>query len=73
MTYAYRAKKAEAKQHMLAGGKILVSEYGHEVSRPVTPLTTTHQGGLAEWNALEATVRECRNRYPNQRYYIVKE
>jgi hypothetical protein len=69
--YARRAKQNEAKRHFLAGGSVLVSEYGHELTRPVTSGTTTHSGGIAEWEALVAGVRTWRNRYPNQRFYIV--
>lgn len=72
MTIAHRVKFHEARRHFLAGGTLLVSEHGHERSRPVTDLTTTHAGGQAEWDALVADVREWRNRYPNQRFYIIK-
>jgi hypothetical protein len=68
---AKRAKQTEAKRHFLAGGSVLVSEHGHELTCLVTSGTTTHHGGRAEWDALVSDVRTWKNRYPNQRFYIV--
>jgi hypothetical protein len=68
---AKRAKQNEAKRHFLAGGSVLVSEHGHELTSAVTSTTTTHSGGIAEWETLVSDVRTWRNRYPNQRFYIV--
>lgn len=68
---ARRAKFHEARRHFLAGGTVLVHENGYERTRVVTTITTTHSGGQAEWDALVADVREWRNRYPRQRFYIV--
>jgi len=68
---AQRVKFHEARRHFLAGGEVLVSEYGHERTRPVGGLTTTHKGGQDEWDALVEQVRMWRGRYPNQRFYVV--
>ena len=50
---------------------MLVSEYGHEPTQTVTAITTTHDRTRTTWDALAADVKEWRNRYPNQRFYIV--
>jgi hypothetical protein len=68
---ATRATMHEAKRHFEAGGAVLVSEYGHEPTQTVTPITTTHDRTSTTWDALAADVKEWRNRYPNQRFYIV--
>ena len=68
---ATRATTHEAKRHFEAGGAVLVSEYGHEPTQTVHPDTTTHDRTRTTWDALAAMVKEWRNRYPNQRFYIV--
>jgi hypothetical protein len=68
---ARRVTKPEAKRHFLAGGTVLVSEYDAGPTCPVTPLSTVHRGGAAEWAELEEAVTMWRNRYPNQRFYTV--
>lgn len=68
---ARRVTMAEAKRHFDAGGDVLVSEYGHEPVRPVSPLSTVHNKDTRGWAQLRHEVDEWRNRYPNQRYYIV--
>lgn len=68
---ATRATMHEAKRHFEAGGAVLVSEYGHEPTQTVTASTTTHDRTSTTWDALAADVKEWRNRYPNQRFYIV--
>ena len=60
----------EAKRHFEAGGAVLVSEYGHEPTQTVHP-NSTHDRTRTTWDALAADVKEWRNRYPNQRFYIV--
>ena len=68
---ATRATMHEAKRHFEAGGAVLVSEHGHEPTQTVTAITTTHDRTRTTWDALAADVKEWRNRYPNQRFYIV--
>lgn len=68
---ATRVTMHEAKRHFEAGGAVLVSEYGHEPTQTVTAITTTHDRTRTTWDALAADVKEWRNRYPNQRFYIV--
>ena len=68
---ATRCTMHEAKRHFEAGGAVLVSEYGHEPTQTVTAITTTHDRTRTTWDALAADVKEWRNRYPNQRFYIV--
>lgn len=63
----------EARQHFEAGGAVLVSEYGHETERAVGPMTVVHTRASITWSALVASVRMWRNRYPNQRFYIVRD
>ena len=69
---ARRVKFHEARRHFEAGGRVLVSEYGHEPFAVVTEMTTTHSRETTTWEALAATVREWRGRYPNQRFYVVE-
>lgn len=68
---AKRVTMHEAKRHFEAGGAVLVSEYGHEPTQTVRPDSTTHDRTRTTWDALAADVKEWRNRYPNQRFYIV--
>lgn len=70
-TIARRAKFHDARRHFAQGGAVLVSEYGHELSRPVRASTTVHTNATTTWDALANEVREWRNRYPNQRFYVV--
>ena len=67
---ATRVTMHEAKRHFEAGGAVLVSEYGHEPTQTVHP-NSTHDRTRTTWDALAADVKEWRNRYPNQRFYIV--
>lgn len=69
--YAERVTIHQARRHFAAGGEVLVSEYGHEATRPVSRDTTTHSSASTTWEQLVTTVREWRGRYPNQRFYIV--
>lgn len=68
---ATRATMHEAKRHFEAGGAVLVSEHGHEPTQTVTAITTTHDRTRTTWDALAAMVKEWRNRYPNQRFYVI--
>lgn len=70
-TFARRVEYHEARRHFQAGGRVLVSEYGHDLTQPVTPTTTVHSNTTTTWDELAATVAKWRNRYPNQRYYII--
>ncbi len=68
---ARRVHQNEAKRHFNAGGSVLVSEHGHEVTQAVTPATTTHSVMSTTWAELVANVRMWDGRYPNQRFYVV--
>ncbi len=68
---ARKVHQNEAKRHFAAGGTVLVSEYGHEATRPVTSSTTTHNSSSTTWSELVENVRMWRGRYPNQRFYII--
>lgn len=68
---ARRVKFHDARRAFEDGGEILVSEYGHEETRSVHSLTTTHTRATTTWNELVEGVRMWRGRYPNQRFYIV--
>ena len=69
---ARRVKFHEARRHFEAGGRVLVSEYGHEPFHVVTEMTTAHSRETTTWEALAATVREWRCRYPGQRFYVIE-
>ncbi len=71
LVVANRTTAAAARAHFEAGGKVIVGERGHELVYVVGPTTTTHDKTTCTWEWLEQTVAEWRNRYPNQRYYIV--
>jgi hypothetical protein len=71
MVTAKRVTKHEARRHFESGGRVLVSEYGHEPEIAVHKLTVTHSRETAEWDDLVEMVEMWRARYPNQRYYIV--
>ncbi len=70
--HADRVTFHDARRHFEAGGEVLVSEYGHEVSRSVSTDTTTHTRDTTTWEQLAEQVRMWRGRYPNQRFYIVR-
>lgn len=72
MSDADRVTYWEAKKHFEAGGKVVVSEYGALSRLPVGKLTVYHTKETIAWEELHAQVRMWRNRYPNQRYYIIK-
>jgi hypothetical protein len=72
-TMARRVKFHDARRHFAAGGRVMVSEYGSEPFVLVTPSSTTHSSESTTWDELADTVRMWRNRYPNQRFYIVEE
>lgn len=69
--YATRVKQHEAKRHFDAGGSVLVSEWGSEPTQLVSVGSTTHNNQTTTWSSLVEDVRMWRNRYPNQRFYIV--
>lgn len=68
---ARRVTMHEAKRAFEAGAEVLVSEHGHEAHRFVGRQTTTHHRDRSNWSELVASVRMWRNRYPNQRFYVV--
>jgi hypothetical protein len=69
---ATRVHQREAHSAFLAGAQILISEHGHEASRPVTSSTVTHSRESIAWGELVEMVTMWRNRYPNQRFYVVQ-
>lgn len=69
---ARRVTIHEAKRHFDMGGKVLVSERGHKETLPVTANTTTHSSATTTWASLCADVKMWRNRYPDQRFYVVE-
>lgn len=70
-TIAHRVKRHEAKRHFDDGGSVLVSERGHELTVSVSASITTHDSSTITWNELTTSVKMWRNRYPNQRFYII--
>jgi hypothetical protein len=70
---AHRVKFHDARRAFAAGSRVLVSEYGDELSRPVYPHTSTHSRDTTTWDALVAQVAEWRHRYPRQRFYVITE
>ena len=72
-TYAHRVHQSRARTHFAKGGSVLVSEYGHETMKPVHASTTVHNINTTSWDALVTDVRMWRNRYPNQRFYVITE
>ena len=58
-----------ARAHFNAGGRVAVSDRGHEASFRVGPLTGTHTATTTTWDALVAAVRSYGD--PRQRYYTV--
>lgn len=69
---ARRVKFHDARRTFSNGGEVLVSEHGHEAERGVYRDTTTHTRETTTWQELVDGVNMWRNRYPNQRYYIVE-
>lgn len=69
---AVRVTMHEARRAFDAGREILVSEFGNERMTRVTRLTMTHTRESTTFEALRAQVNLFRNRYPNQRYYVVR-
>lgn len=70
-TIARRVRQHEAKRHFDAGGSVLISEYGHELTCSVYPDSTTHNNKMTTWAELAEVVTMWRNRYPDQRFYII--
>lgn len=68
---ATRVTQDQARQHFMRGGKVLVSERGHELATVVTSDTTTHSRDTIDWDYLVHTVRAWSSRYPNQRFYVI--
>ena len=72
LTLADRTTVAEARRNFAAGGGVLVSEHGHEPRQVVYLDTTFHTRETTTWEALCSDVRQWRNRYPNQRFYVLR-
>lgn len=68
---ARRVTMYEAKDHFDAGGDVVVHDRGHELTYPVTATTPVHNARSTTWKELREQVTQWKNRYPNQRYYIV--
>lgn len=69
---AFKATRNEARNHFEAGGVVLVSERAYSDTVEVTKFTTTHSRENTTWEQLDGLVEMWRNRYPGQRYFIVK-
>lgn len=69
---ARRVTIHEARRHFDKGGSVLVSERGHKETQPVTANTATHNNVTTTWANLCADVKMWRNRYPDQRFYVVE-
>jgi hypothetical protein len=72
LSTADRVTQHEAKRHFEAGGTVLVSERGHELTYPIYFDTTFHTRETTSWDRLLELVQEFRGRYPNQRFYVVR-
>ena len=70
---AYLAKWHEAKRHFADGEMVLVSEHSDYYTFPVSCNLITHTRETTTWDELADQVRMWRTRYPNQRFYIVRE
>lgn len=70
---AKRVTSSEARRAFDRGARILVSEHGHKAEHVVYPSTVTHTRETTTWDELREQVNMWRNRYPNQRYYVVGE
>lgn len=68
---AHRATFHDAKRAFADGATVLVSDSGQD-RVTVHRATTVHTRETTTWEALADQVREWRNRYPNQRYYVVE-
>lgn len=68
---AQRVTRPEAKRHFDDGGSVLVSEYGDERTCRVHVGTTVHSNQTTTWADLVEQVDMWRNRYPNQRFYVI--
>lgn len=68
---AYRIHKRDAAKFFKNGATIAVSDRGHEETFDVFPYTYAHNRETATWEWLTEQVDTWRNRYPNQRYYLV--
>lgn len=68
---ARRVHQREAHAAFNRGETIAVSDRGHEPSFDVYRTTTVHSADSTTWTDLLEQVQTWRNRYSNQRYYIV--
>ncbi len=72
LSTAHRVKFHEARRAFAAGARVLVSEYGDELTQAVGPSTTTHTRESTTWAALAEQVAMWRGRYPRPRFYVVE-
>lgn len=70
---ADRAKFHDARRAFADGATVLVSERDDGPTKTVTSLTTTHNRETTTWDTLAENVKVWRNRYPGQRFYIVRK
>jgi hypothetical protein len=70
--HALRATFYEAKRAFAAGATVIVTERPEGPERLVYPQTTKHSLNTTTWDELAGLVREFRNRYPRQTFYIVQ-
>jgi hypothetical protein len=55
-TLAHRATLTDARHAFESGAAVLVSEHGHDETRPVGPSTVTHTRDTTTWAELTAQV-----------------
>lgn len=67
---AHRVTTSVAARAFANGQTVAVSANGY-AEFPVTALTQVHSNRSTSWHALTTDVHMWRNRYPNQRYYLV--
>jgi hypothetical protein len=72
LTVADRVTKHDARRHFEAGGAVVVSEHGHELTHSIYVDTTFHSRETTSWEHLAELVREWRGRYPYQRFYVLR-
>lgn len=63
----------DARRVFELGGRVVVSSDGYRTTLTVTPATTVHTRETTTWPDLVEQVNTWRNRYPNQRYYVVRD
>lgn len=69
---AYRVTRSTAREHFEGGGAVAVSDRGDDAF-PIGPTTTLHTRDTTSWGELVELVTMWRNRYPGQRFYVVRD